>query len=35
VSARSGYGALAVLVLVLATCASALTSLYLLTLINY
>jgi hypothetical protein len=33
--ARSGYGAVAVIVLVVAACSSALTSLYLLTLIDY
>ncbi len=33
--ARSGYGAIAVLVLVVAACASLLTSVYLLSLVNY
>jgi hypothetical protein len=33
--ARSGYSAVAVLVLVVAACASLLTSLYLLSLVNY
>jgi hypothetical protein len=32
---RSGYGAIAVIVLVVAACASALTSVYLLSLVNY